>query len=131
MPSPTRATGESANCARTIGAKILVSGGGRCNFTNLYAEPEAYLSENPHFVKSALSRYTQWDFIHLLEEHGISWHEKTLGQLFCDQKAGAIVDMLLEECRTQGVQLHMQEDIEGIEQEESHYAISTTYFACS
>ncbi len=78
--------------------KILISGGGRCNFTNLYIEPEAYISNNSHFCKSALSRYTQWDFIAQLESHQLSWTEKTLGQLFCDQKSNAVVNMLLEEC---------------------------------
>ncbi|SHN91119.1 NAD(FAD)-utilizing dehydrogenases [Bathymodiolus heckerae thiotrophic gill symbiont] len=78
--------------------KILISGGGRCNFTNLYIEPEAYISNNSHFCKSALSRYTQWDFIVQLESHQLSWTEKTLGQLFCDQKSNAVVNMLLEEC---------------------------------
>ncbi|SMN17110.1 NAD(FAD)-utilizing dehydrogenases [uncultured Candidatus Thioglobus sp.] len=78
--------------------KILISGGGRCNFTNLYIESEAYISNNSHFCKSALSRYTQWDFIAQLESHQLSWTEKTLGQLFCDQKSNAVVNMLLEEC---------------------------------
>ena len=75
--------------ADKIGKKILISGGGRCNFTNLYTEPDNFLSNNPHFCKSALSRYTQWDFIALMESHGLSWEEKSLGQLFCDQKAKA------------------------------------------
>ncbi len=77
------------------GRKILMSGGGRCNFTNLYIEPAAYLSQNRHFCKSALARYTQWDFIDLVGKHGIAWHEKTLGQLFCDDSAQQIVDMLM------------------------------------
>ena len=68
-----------------VGKKILMSGGGRCNFTNLHCAPEHFISMNPHFCKSALSRYTQWDFIALVEQHGIAYHEKTLGQLFCDQ----------------------------------------------
>jgi len=80
------------------GKKILISGGGRCNFTNLFAGPDNYLSTNPHFAKSALARYTPGDFIELVERHGIAWHEKTLGQLFCDGSAKAIVDMLLAEC---------------------------------
>ena len=70
--------------AKTPGEKIRISGGGRCNFTNLGCEPGAFLSNNTHFAKSALSRYTQWDFIDLVNVHGIAWHEKTLGQLFCD-----------------------------------------------
>ncbi|QYX55902.1 NAD(P)/FAD-dependent oxidoreductase [Roseovarius sp. SCSIO 43702] len=80
--------------ARAPGEKIRISGGGRCNFTNLHCGPEAFLSRNPHFCKSALSRYTQWDFIDLVDRHGIAWHEKTLGQLFCDGKATQIVDLL-------------------------------------
>ena len=80
------------------GAKILISGGGRCNFTNLHCAPERFISANPHFHKSALDRYTQHDFIALVERHRISYHEKTLGQLFCDGSARAIVTMLLNEC---------------------------------
>ena len=80
------------------GKKILISGGGRCNFTNLGAGPQAYLSANPHFAKSALSRYSAQDFLALVESHGIAWHEKTLGQLFCDGSARQIVDLLLDEC---------------------------------
>jgi predicted Rossmann fold flavoprotein len=87
------------------GAKILISGGGRCNFTNLEISPERFLSANPDFCKSALSRYTQHDFISMVERHGIAYHEKTLGQLFCDGSARAIVAMLLEECRAAGVVL--------------------------
>ncbi|MFC3097327.1 BaiN/RdsA family NAD(P)/FAD-dependent oxidoreductase [Alteraurantiacibacter palmitatis] len=81
-----------------VGAKILISGGGRCNFTNIGAGPGNYLSANPHFCKSALSRYTPRDFLDLVERHGIAWHEKTLGQLFCDGSAKQIVEMLLAEC---------------------------------
>jgi predicted Rossmann fold flavoprotein len=84
--------------ANKVGKKILMSGGGRCNFTNMYAEPSNYLSANPHFCKSALSRYTQWDFIGMVAEHGVAYHEKTLGQLFCDNKSQDILDMLLREC---------------------------------
>ena len=89
------------------GKKILISGGGRCNFTNTGTGPENFLSENPHFAKSALSRYTQWDFLALVERHGIAWHEKTLGQLFCDGSARQIVAMLLEECRRGGVEIRL------------------------
>ncbi|GAA4048952.1 BaiN/RdsA family NAD(P)/FAD-dependent oxidoreductase [Parerythrobacter jejuensis] len=84
--------------ADTVGKKILISGGGRCNFTNIGAKPENFLSANPHFAKSALRRYTARDFLDLVEAHGIAWHEKTLGQLFCDQSAIQIVQMLLDEC---------------------------------
>lgn len=91
--------------AEAPGKKILISGGGRCNFTNLGAVPERYLSQNPHFARSALSRYTPQDFLALIERHGIAWHEKTLGQLFCDGSARAVVDMLLAECAAGGVEL--------------------------
>ena len=87
------------------GKKILISGGGRCNFTNLDAAPDRYLSANPHFAKSALGRYTAADFIALVDRYGIAWHEKTLGQLFCDGSARQIVDMLLEECAKGGVEI--------------------------
>ena len=93
------------------GRKILMSGGGRCNFTNLYVEPAAYLSQNPHFCKSALARYTQWDFIDLVGKHGIAWHEKTLGQLFCDDSAQQIVDMLVAECEKGGVTLRLRSEV--------------------
>lgn len=86
------------------GRKILISGGGRCNFTNIHTAPDRYLSANPHFAKSALSRYTPADFIALVERHGIAWHEKTLGQLFCDGSARQIVEMLIAECRMGGVE---------------------------
>jgi len=85
------------------GKKILISGGGRCNFTNLHTAPDRYLSANPHFAKSALARYTARDFLDLVESYGIAWHEKTLGQLFCDGSARQIVAMLLEECAKGGV----------------------------
>ena len=89
------------------GAKILISGGGRCNFTNLEIAPERFLSANPHFCKSALSRYTQHDFIALVERHRIPYHEKTLGQLFCDGSAREILAMLLAECAAAGVDLRI------------------------
>ncbi|WP_193600184.1 NAD(P)/FAD-dependent oxidoreductase, partial [Nioella sediminis] len=83
--------------AKAPGEKIRISGGGRCNFTNMFAGAENFLSQNPHFAKSALSRYTQWDFLDLVNKHGIAWHEKTLGQLFCDGSAKEIIAMLLAE----------------------------------
>ena len=83
--------------AKKPGEKIRISGGGRCNFTNMYCTQQNFLSENPHFAKSALARYTQWDFIELVAKHGIAYHEKTLGQLFCDGKSTQIIDMLLAE----------------------------------
>ena len=91
--------------ANLPGKKILISGGGRCNFTNLDTRPGNFLSANPHFAKSALARYTPADFIHLVERHGIAWHEKTLGQLFCDGSAQQIVDMLMRECMEAGVRV--------------------------
>lgn len=87
------------------GKKILISGGGRCNFTNLYTAPDRYLSLNPHFAKSALSRYTPQDFLALVEQHGIAWHEKTLGQLFCDGSARQVVATLLDECAKGSVKM--------------------------
>ncbi|MFS4439549.1 NAD(P)/FAD-dependent oxidoreductase [Paracoccaceae bacterium GXU_MW_L88] len=97
--------------AAKAGKKILISGGGRCNFTNMHTEPGCYLSENPHFAKSALSRYTQWDFLALVEKYGIAWHEKTLGQLFCDGSARQIVAMLLYECAKGGVEVRLSTQI--------------------
>jgi hypothetical protein len=97
------------------GKKILISGGGRCNFTNLHTAPERYLSENPHFARSALSRYTPADFISLVERYGIAWHEKTLGQLFCDGSAKQIVALLMEECRAGGVDLRCGEPVGAVE----------------
>ena len=94
--------------ARAPGEKIRISGGGRCNFTNLHCTPDAFISQNPHFAKSALARYTQWDFIELVEAHGIAWHEKTLGQLFCDTSAKDIVAMLLRMMEAARAQLFLQ-----------------------
>src|SRR5207244_1515463 len=91
--------------AERIGKKTLISGGGRCNFTNLHCQPENFLSANPHFCKSALARYTPGDFIALVEKHGIRYHEKAMGQLFCDGSAREIVRMLEEECLLAGVQV--------------------------
>ena len=87
------------------GKKILISGGGRCNFTNIHCRPENFLSANPHFAKSALARYTPQDFLALVNKHGITWHEKTLGQLFCDQSSRQILDLLLAECADAKVEL--------------------------
>ena len=96
---------------KKAGRKILMSGGGRCNFTNMYTEPSAYLSQNPHFCKSALARYTQWDFIELVSRYQIAYHEKTLGQLFCDDSAEQIVDMLLKECELGQVVIRLRSEI--------------------
>ncbi len=93
------------------GAKILISGGGRCNFTNLASAPDRFLSGNPHFCTSALRRYTQTDFIDLVRRHGIAFHEKTLGQLFCDGSARSIVAMLLAECAAGGVDVRLGQTV--------------------
>jgi predicted Rossmann fold flavoprotein len=106
------------------GRKILMSGGGRCNFTNLYIEPAAYLSANPHFCKSALARYTQWDFIDLVGKHGIAWHEKTLGQLFCDDSAEQIVAMLMAECDKGGVTVRLRSEVLEIARDDSGYTLT-------
>src|SRR3954469_4965318 len=97
--------------AERLGKKILISGGGRCNFTNIYCRPENFICANPHFVKSALARYTPADFIALVEKHGIAYHEKTLGQLFCDGSAQQILSMLEAECRGAGVQIFLHAHI--------------------
>ncbi|AQQ67044.1 hypothetical protein Mag101_04850 [Microbulbifer agarilyticus] len=113
--------------ANKVGKKILMSGGGRCNFTNLYTAPDNFYSENPHFCKSALARYTQWDFIALVEKHGIPYHEKTLGQLFCDNKSRDIVDLLLAECREAKAQIRTRCDIQRIEPlEPQGFAVHTS-----
>ncbi len=96
------------------GKKILISGGGRCNFTNIYCQPENFLSANPHFAKSALARYTPADFIALVEKHRIAYHEKTLGQLFCDGSSRSILDMLEAECRAAGVQMFLSASVEEV-----------------
>src|SRR5467141_2768847 len=97
--------------AERAGKKILISGGGRCNFTNLYCQPEHFISANPHFAKSALARYAPADFIALVEKHRIPYHEKTLGQLFCDRSAHDVTDMLEAECQAAGVQVFLKSDI--------------------
>ncbi|HHX8723134.1 TPA: NAD(P)/FAD-dependent oxidoreductase [Legionella pneumophila] len=113
--------------ANKAGKKILMSGGGRCNFTNYYIEPNKYFSHNPHFFKSALSRYTQWDFIELVNKHKIAFHEKTLGQLFCDNKSKNIVDMLLKECEQYGATIYLNTVIEQIQKTNDYsFKISTT-----
>src|SRR3990167_3384870 len=91
--------------ANKAGKKILMSGGGRCNFTNYFIRPECYISHNKHFCKSALSRYTQWDFIKWVEQSLIPYHEKDKGQLFCDQKANDILQMLLSDCQKYNVHI--------------------------
>ena len=100
--------------AKAAGEKIRISGGGRCNFTNLHTTPKAFISANPHFVKSALARYTQWDFIALVEAHGIAWHEKTLGQLFCDNSAKDIIAMLGSLIKSREVNMHLNSSISDV-----------------
>lgn len=111
--------------ANKAGKKILMSGGGRCNFTNMYTEPENFSSQNPHFCKSALARYTPWDFMAMVDAHGIAYHEKKLGQLFCDEKSKAIRNMLLGECERAGVELHLSTAVHDIEKTDAGYALST------
>lgn len=100
--------------ANKIGKKILMSGGGRCNFTNYNIAADRYLADNQHFMKSALSRYTQWDFISLVSKYNIPYHEKTLGQLFCDNKAKDIVNMLLDECQKYQAKIQLHTTIDNI-----------------
>ena len=106
------------------GKKILISGGGRCNFTNLGATPDRYLSTNPHFAKSALGRYTAQDFLALVEKHRIAWHEKTLGQLFCDGSAKQIVRLLLDECDAGAVELALGRPIRDVSHADGRYTVS-------
>jgi hypothetical protein len=106
------------------GKKILISGGGRCNFTNIHAAPDRYLSANPHFAKSALGRYEPEDFIALVDGYGIAWHEKTLGQLFCDGSARQIVAMLVEECAKGGVDLRVGAPVGEVEHGDGRFRVS-------
>lgn len=110
--------------ARAPGEKIRISGGGRCNFTNLGSGPRNFLSRNPHFAKSALGRYTQHDFIALVEKHRIAYHEKTLGQLFCDNSAKDIIAMLLDEMDRAGCELRLKTTLEGIERVDGGFAVT-------
>lgn len=111
--------------ANKAGKKILMSGGGRCNFTNMYADPANFASKNPHFCKSALARYTPWDFIAMVSKHGVPYHEKKLGQLFCDNKSKDILKMLLDECEQTGVDLRLGTSVQQIEKTQSGYLLST------
>ena len=106
------------------GRKILISGGGRCNFTNRHTAPERFLSANPHFAKSALSRFTPQDFIALIDAHAIAWHEKTLGQLFCDGSARQVVDLLLAECAKGGVTLRLGEAAGPVEHRDGEFHVA-------
>jgi predicted Rossmann fold flavoprotein len=110
--------------AKAPGEKIRISGGGRCNFTNMHTSPANFISRNPHFCKSALKRYTQWDFLDLVARHGIAWHEKTLGQLFCDISAKQIVAMLLTEMRDAGADLWLQTKVAQVERTAAGFAVT-------
>jgi predicted Rossmann fold flavoprotein len=112
--------------AKAPGEKIRISGGGRCNFTNIHASPRNYLSANPHFAKSALARYTPRDFLDLVERHKIAWHEKTLGQLFCDDSAKDIVRMLLAEMRAANVVLELQTQVTSVEKTSDGFRVMTS-----
>src|SRR5690606_40749131 len=110
--------------AKSPGEKIRISGGGRCNFTNIGTNARNFLSNNPHFAKSALGRYTQHDFIAQVEKHGIAYHEKTLGQLFCHHSAKAIISMLLDEMNRKGCELRSRTTIENLERNDRGFALT-------
>ena len=120
---------------KNVGAKIKIAGGGRCNFTNLGIESSSYICRNSHFVKSALKQYTQWDFIDMVASHGIAYHEKTLGQLFCDEKSQQIIDMMLKNCIDAGVDLKMQTTVDRVyRNDDDTYTVTTnngTYLSSS
>ncbi len=109
--------------AKAAGEKIRISGGGRCNFTNMYAGPSNFLSQNPHFCKSALARYTQLDFVDLVGRHGIAWHEKTLGQLFCDGSSKQIIQMLLDEMATAEAELWVRTELRDLRKTENGFTL--------
>ncbi len=112
--------------ANRVGKKILMSGGGRCNFTNLGVTPDQYLSSNPHFAKSALARYTPWDFIAMVDNHGIAWHEKEPGQLFCDESSKLIVRMLLDECAAAQVQVEVSCQVQTVDPCDDGFVLGTS-----
>ena len=112
--------------AKAPGEKIRISGGGRCNFTNIHATAKNYLSGNPHFAKSALARYTPRDFLDMVEAHGIAWHEKTLGQLFCDESAKDIIRMLLAEMRKVKAELELQTEVTSVERTIDGFRLATS-----
>ena len=117
--------------ANRVGKKILMSGGGRCNFTNLGTTPENFLSANPHFCKSALARYKPADFIAMVDRHGIAWHEKELGQLFCDESSKQIVRMLLDECAAVDVRIETGCSVERVQRVDESFLLDTTRGAFS
>ncbi|MBD9373820.1 NAD(P)/FAD-dependent oxidoreductase [Rhizobium sp. ARZ01] len=112
--------------AKAPGEKIRISGGGRCNFTNINAGPKNFLSQNPHFCKSALARYTPRDFLGMVESHGIAWHEKTLGQLFCDHSAKDIIAMLLKEMRAVGAELRLGTEVVSVDRLQTGFRVATS-----
>ncbi len=111
--------------APVVGEKIRISGGGRCNFTNINTSPKNFISANPHFCKSALSRFTPADFVKMVETYGIRYHEKTLGQLFCDGRSQQIIDMLLEECHKHGVEIELNVEVRSITYENGAFVLPT------
>lgn len=113
--------------AEKVGKKILIAGGGRCNFTNLGASADRYQSGNKHFMKSAFGQFTQHDFIAMVEKHGIAYHEKKLGQQFCDGSAQQIVDMLLDECRSAGVKIQTKCEVKSISKENEQFILETSF----
>jgi predicted Rossmann fold flavoprotein len=113
--------------ANKVGKKILMSGGGRCNFTNMGVTPACYLSANPHFAKSALARYTPWDFIAMVEKHRIAYHEKELGQLFCDESSKLIVRMLLDECAQAGVRIETSCGVQRVRKTDEGFSVITAH----
>ena len=120
---------------KSPGEKIRISGGGRCNFTNMHTTPDNFISGNPHFAKSALKRYTQWDFIELVKSHQIAWHEKTLGQLFCDGSAKQIISMLLAEMEKVGAELRLETSVSNVSHDNGQYELELSagereYISC-
>ena len=114
--------------AKKPGEKIRISGGGRCNFTNIHTAPDRFISDNKHFCKSALRQYTQHDFIALIQEHGIAYHEKTLGQLFCDERATQIIDMLCKLCKNNNVETRLETTVIGVpEKKGDHFDVNTNH----
>lgn len=112
--------------AKKPAEKVRISGGGRCNFTNLETEPKCFLSENPHFAKSALARYTPWDFCSLMAAHDLTWTEKTLGQLFCNQKSGAVIQMLLDELSAAGGRLELETSVHTVRRDGDGFVAETS-----
>jgi len=111
--------------AKKIGEKIRISGGGKCNFTNIHTSPENYISQNQHFIKSALTQYSQWDFIKMVEKNNIEYYEKTLGQLFCKNSSQQIIDMLIKNCEDNSVKINMKTNILSVEKIDNGFIVST------